>query len=163
MKIVAYSYSEPLLEAAPAPEIWGQEVDRIYQDLGGRQQLQQLLKDCQTEPVKYLLIQRFEELGDTVQQVCAHLAQLETLLTQHYGYTIDRTTLAGNPVVDEIGIRTYLGAPLIDRTGVAIGTICVVDLEPRPWGRTGLETIKSFAAELTAHLDRREAAQHSAR
>jgi transcriptional regulator with XRE-family HTH domain len=27
------------------------------------------------------------------------LAQLETLLTQHYGYTIDRTTLAGNPVV----------------------------------------------------------------
>ncbi len=79
MKVIAYSYTEPLLEAAPAPEIWGQEVDRIYQDLGGRQQLQQLLKDCQTEPVKYLLIQRFEELGDTLQQVCLHLAQLETL------------------------------------------------------------------------------------
>ena len=79
MKIIAYSYTEPLLEAAPAPEIWGQEIDRIYQDLGGRQQLQQLLKDCQTEPVKYLLIQRFEELGDTLQQVCSHLAQLENL------------------------------------------------------------------------------------
>ena len=79
MKIIAYSYSEPLLESAPAPEIWGQEVDRIYQDLGGRQQLQQLLKDCQTEPVQYLLIQRFEELGDDLQQVCAHLAQLENL------------------------------------------------------------------------------------
>ena len=79
MKIIAYSYSEPLLESAPAPEIWGQEVDRIYQDLGGRQQLQQLLKDCQTEPVQYLLIQRFEELGDDLQQVCAHLAQLEDL------------------------------------------------------------------------------------
>jgi DNA invertase Pin-like site-specific DNA recombinase len=79
MKIIAYSYTEPLLEAAPAPEIWGQEVDRIYQDLGGRQQLQQLLKDCQTEPIKYLLIQRFEELGDTLQQVCSHLAQLENL------------------------------------------------------------------------------------
>ena len=79
MKIIAYSYSEPLLESAPAPGFWGQEVDRTYQDLGGRQQLQQLLKDCQTEPVKYLLIQRFEELGDTVQQVCAHLEQLENL------------------------------------------------------------------------------------
>ncbi len=79
MKIIAYSYSEPLLESAPAPGFWDQEVDRIYQDLGGRQQLQQLLKDCQTEPVKYLLIQRFEELGDTVQQVCAHLEQLENL------------------------------------------------------------------------------------
>lgn len=79
MKIIAYSYSEPLLEPAPAAENWGQEVDRTYQDLGGRQQLQQLLKDCQTEPVKYLLIQRLEELGDTVQQVCTHLEQLETL------------------------------------------------------------------------------------
>ncbi|MCC3406668.1 MAG: recombinase family protein [Microcoleus sp. PH2017_10_PVI_O_A] len=79
MKIIAYSYTEPLLEAAPAAEFWGQEVDRTYQDLGGRQQLQQLLKDCQTEAVKYLLIQRFEELGDTVQQVCAHLEQLENL------------------------------------------------------------------------------------
>jgi DNA invertase Pin-like site-specific DNA recombinase len=79
MKIIAYSYSEPLLEAAPAPGFWGQEVDRTYQDLGGRQQLQQLFKDCQTEPVKYLLIQRFEELGETVQQVCRHLTQLETL------------------------------------------------------------------------------------
>jgi DNA invertase Pin-like site-specific DNA recombinase len=79
MKIIAYSYTEPLLETAPAPEFWGQEVDRTYQDLGGRQQLQQLLKDCETEPVKYLLIQRFEELGDTVQEVCSHLAQLENL------------------------------------------------------------------------------------
>ena len=79
MKIIAYSYTEPLLESAPAAEFWGQEVDRTYQDLGGRQQLQQLLKDCQIEPVKYLLIQRFEELGDTVQQVCAHLEQLENL------------------------------------------------------------------------------------
>ncbi len=79
MKIIAYSYTEPLLESAPAPGFWGQEVDRTYQDLGGRQQLQQLLKDCQTEPVKYLLIQRLEELGDTVQQLCAHLIQLETL------------------------------------------------------------------------------------
>ncbi|MCZ0903760.1 recombinase family protein, partial [Microcoleus sp. HI-ES] len=41
--------------------------------------MQQLLKDCETEPVKYLLIQRFEELGDTLQQVCSHLAQLENL------------------------------------------------------------------------------------
>ncbi|MEZ2320532.1 MAG: recombinase family protein [Microcoleus sp.] len=79
MKIIAYSYTEPLLETAPTPEFWGQEVDRTYQDLGGREQLQQLLKDCATEPVQYLLIQRFEELGDTVQQVCTSLEQLENL------------------------------------------------------------------------------------
>ncbi|MET8412809.1 GAF domain-containing protein [Streptomyces sp. NPDC005195] len=69
----------------------------------------------------------------------------------------DYPRFAGNPVVDEIGVRSYLGAPLIDRTGIALGTVCVVDLEPRPWGRAGLETIKTMAAELVEQLGRREA------
>jgi GAF domain-containing protein len=68
----------------------------------------------------------------------------------------DYPRFAGNPVVDEIGIRSYLGAPLIDRTGTALGTICVVDIEPRPWGRAGLETIKSLAAELITKIHSRE-------
>ena len=68
----------------------------------------------------------------------------------------DYPRFAGNPVVDEIGIRSYLGAPLIDRTGTTLGTICVVDVEPRPWGRPGLETIKSMAAELITQIHRRE-------
>ncbi|AXK36731.1 GAF domain-containing protein [Streptomyces armeniacus] len=68
----------------------------------------------------------------------------------------DYPRFAGNPVVDEIGIRSYLGAPLIDRTGMALGTVCVVDQEPRPWGRQGLETIKTLAAELVDQIHRRE-------
>ena len=68
----------------------------------------------------------------------------------------DYPRFAGNPVVDEIGIRSYLGAPLIDRTGTTLGTICVVDVEPRPWGRAGLETIKSMAAELISQIHQRE-------
>ncbi|HEX5205215.1 GAF domain-containing protein [Paractinoplanes rhizophilus] len=68
----------------------------------------------------------------------------------------DYPRFAGNPVVDEIGIRSYLGAPLIDRTGIALGTVCVVDIEPRPWGRPGLETIKTLAAELVAEIHARE-------
>jgi GAF domain-containing protein len=71
----------------------------------------------------------------------------------------DYPRFAGNPVVDEIGVRSYLGAPLIDRTGIALGTICVVDIEPRAWGRAGLETIKSMAAELVERLERREGVQ----
>jgi GAF domain-containing protein len=68
----------------------------------------------------------------------------------------DYPRFAGNPVVDEIGIRSYLGAPLIDRTGTTLGTICVVDVEPRPWGRPGLETIKALAAELVERINQRE-------
>lgn len=68
----------------------------------------------------------------------------------------DYPRFAGNPVVDEIGIRSYLGAPLIDRTGVALGAVCAVDTVPRPWGREGLDTIKSLAMELVVHIDQRE-------
>lgn len=63
--------------------------------------------------------------------------------------------------MDDIGIRSYLGAPLIDRTGIALGAVCAVDTVPRPWGRAGLDTIKSLALELVGHLDRRE--DHSPR
>ncbi|MDR0345530.1 MAG: GAF domain-containing protein [Nocardiopsaceae bacterium] len=68
----------------------------------------------------------------------------------------DYPRFAGNPVVDEIGIRSYLGAPLIDRTGTALGTICIVDREPRPWGRPGLEFIKTRAAEMVDLIQQRE-------
>lgn len=68
----------------------------------------------------------------------------------------DYPRFAGNPVVDEVGIRSYIGAPLIDRTGTALGTICIVDREPRPWGRPGLDFIKARAAELMELIHRRE-------
>lgn len=79
MKIIAYSYSDPLLELAADPNIWETEVERIYQDLGERQQLNQLLQDCQIDPPKYLLVRRVEELGDTLEEVCNFLTQLESL------------------------------------------------------------------------------------
>ncbi|CCK25957.1 hypothetical protein BN159_1578 [Streptomyces davaonensis JCM 4913] len=69
---------------------------------------------------------------------------------------LDYPRFAGNPVVDEFGIRSYLGAPLIDSTGMVLGTVCVADLAPRPWGRIGLETIKTAAADLVVRLERWE-------
>ena len=79
IKIVAYCYSDPLLEPAPEAAIWGWEIDCVYQDIGQRQQLHQLLEDCQTDPTNYLLVRRLEELGDTVSEVCDRLAYLEGL------------------------------------------------------------------------------------
>lgn len=61
----------------------------------------------------------------------------------------------GNPLVDGLGVRSYIGAPLIDRTGTALGTICVLDLEPRPWGRPGLAFIKAKAAEMMEIINKR--------
>ncbi|MCU0565731.1 MAG: recombinase family protein [Oculatellaceae cyanobacterium Prado106] len=85
MRILAYSYSDPLFETRPDPSIWGWEVDRVYQDLGNRQQMYQLFQDFQSHPSKpeaepdYLLVRRLEELGDSVAEVSDRLTQLEQL------------------------------------------------------------------------------------
>jgi GAF domain-containing protein len=69
----------------------------------------------------------------------------------------DYPRFAGNPIVDETGVHAYLGAPLPDPSGIALGTVCVADVIPRRWGREGLQTIKGLAAELTERLVGREA------
>lgn len=79
MKIIAYLYSNPLLETAPNRDIWGLEVDRVYQDRGEYQQLQQLMADCAVETPQYMLVRRIEELGDNVEIICDRLNQLESL------------------------------------------------------------------------------------
>ncbi|MBE9177179.1 recombinase family protein [Oculatella sp. LEGE 06141] len=79
MTIFAYSYSDPLFETVPDASVWGREVDRVYQDLGDRQQLEQLLRDCQDGKPIYLLVRRLDELGDSVQAVGDCLATLESL------------------------------------------------------------------------------------
>jgi GAF domain-containing protein len=68
----------------------------------------------------------------------------------------DFPRFAGNPVVDLFGLHSYMGAPLIDRTGMTLGTICVIDQDPRPWGREGLEFIKSMAARMVEGIEQSE-------
>ncbi|GAA6622391.1 recombinase family protein [Scytonema sp. NUACC26] len=79
MKTFAYTYSDPLLEQNPDPTTWGWEIERTYQDLGKRTELQKLLNDCKTETPTHLLIRRLEELGDTVEEVTSHLTELEAI------------------------------------------------------------------------------------
>ncbi|MEU1082482.1 GAF domain-containing protein [Streptomyces sp. NPDC005908] len=69
----------------------------------------------------------------------------------------DYPRFAGNAVVDEFGVRSYMGAPLIDGTGMVLGTVAVSDIRPRGWGQPGLAAIKAQAAELVVRLERREA------
>lgn len=77
MTIFVYSYTNPLLEIAPDPLSWGLEVDRLYQDIGSREQLRQLLLDSKTHPPRYLLLRGLEELGDNLTDITQNLQQLE--------------------------------------------------------------------------------------
>ncbi len=77
-KIVAYSYTNPLLASPPNSAIWGWEIEQIYQDVGQRQQYYQLLQDCQIDPPQYLLIRRLDELGNTLVEIQKNVSLLES-------------------------------------------------------------------------------------
>ncbi|MGP3973478.1 GAF domain-containing protein [Streptomyces sp. 8N114] len=84
---------------------------------------------------------------------CVHVVARRTALVLED--VRDFARFGVNAVVDEVGVTSYLGAPLIDpATGMALGTVCVVDTRPRPWGQQGLRTIKKMAAEVQQEIVR---------
>jgi len=100
LKIIAYSYSNPFLESLPDPRTWEQEIAQVYQDLGDRHQLAQLLHDVLSDPPDILLIRDLAELGDgvaAVQQVLDQLDQLKiavVTVTNQQIQPLCRTTLS---------------------------------------------------------------------
>jgi hypothetical protein len=87
---------------------------------------------------------------------CPHVVARRKALVLDDVYAYPR--FAGNPVVDELGVRSYVGAPLIDDDGTVIGTVCAVDPSPHSgpeyegWGKRGLETIKQVASEVVSEI-----------
>jgi DNA invertase Pin-like site-specific DNA recombinase len=79
MKVIAYLYCDPLLDLPESDYSWELIPDRVYQDLGQRQQWEQLILDCKVQPPQYLLIHRLEELGDTLQEICDRIKELQAL------------------------------------------------------------------------------------
>lgn len=79
MKIIAYTYTDPSIESAPEVEIWGWEIDRVYQDLGERDELDRLLEDCVRQRFDYLLVRRLDELGDSIREIQQVLSKLQKI------------------------------------------------------------------------------------
>ena len=59
-------------------------------------------------------------------------------------------------VCDTPNIRFYMGAPLINTSGFALGTLCLVDFEPRQMDYQKVEAIKVLARQVVAHLELRK-------
>ncbi len=79
MKIIVYTYTDPLLDKMPNLSIWGWEIDKIYQDIGKRKELNQLIVDIQIEQIDHLLVFNLWELGDNLSEVINHLKKIEEL------------------------------------------------------------------------------------
>ena len=61
--------------------------------------------------------------------ICGHVVAANEVLVAED--TWRDTRFANNPLLREQGIRFYAGAPLRTRDGLAIGSLCVMDVRPR--------------------------------
>jgi GAF domain-containing protein len=65
---------------------------------------------------------------------------------------------ADNPLVTENGFRFYAGAP-IEADGMPIGTVCVLDREPRSLTQSQVETLQALARQVARMIELRRASR----
>lgn len=85
---------------------------------------------------------------------CPHVVAERSTLALNDVFAYPR--FRGNPIVNDMGVRAYLGTPLLDTTNTIIGTVCVADMEPRQWGRKRMENMQRIAQALLSELKLRD-------
>ena len=69
---------------------------------------------------------------------------------------IEEPCLLNNPLVaGDFGLRFYAGAPLVTKTGLNIGAVCVVDKEPRDFSDKDAQLLTRFADNVMTELENR--------
>lgn len=58
-----------------------------------------------------------------------------------------------NPAIDEQGVEAYAGEPLTTSDGHVLGTLCIIDHEPREWQPWELEVLSELSAIAMAEID----------
>ena len=87
---------------------------------------------------------------------CQHaVASREPLLVsdarQHH-------VLRENLAIRDMGVIAYAGIPLIDNDGHALGTLCVIDSQPRHWTTHQIQLLTDIAASVVTEITLAQAA-----
>ena len=58
-----------------------------------------------------------------------------------------------NLAIRDLGVVAYAGVPLITASGVALGTLCVIDHKPRAWTSDQIATLQDLAAAVLTEIE----------
>ncbi|WP_348755952.1 PAS domain-containing protein [uncultured Aquincola sp.] len=86
---------------------------------------------------------------------CAHAIRQPRQVMVVNDAHADARFKANRLVTGEPHIRFYAGAPLVTQTGNAIGTLCVIDYQPRQVDARQMEMLQYLAAKVMQRLERR--------
>ena len=81
---------------------------------------------------------------------CQHaVASREPLLVSD---AREHPVLRDNLAIRDMGVVAYAGIPLIDDAGHALGTLCVIDGQPRHWTSHEVQLLGDIAASVVTEL-----------
>ena len=75
--------------------------------------------------------------------------------------SIDPRSLANSLVAGDFGLRFYAGVPLTTSDGYKLGTLCVIDKEPRPIDKNQIEDLKDLASVVMDQIELRLSARRA--
>ena len=74
---------------------------------------------------------------------------------------LDDQRFSDNPMISEkFGARFYAGAPIVDKNGMAIGTLCILDNKPRKLNSNQIERLKGLAEMVMRQIENRLVNKH---
>lgn len=85
---------------------------------------------------------------------CPHAVAMRSQLA--LDDVFDYPRFKGNALVNDLGVRSYLGTPLRDNTGLILGTVCVADFKPRTWDAQIREGMRELADTLLSEFRLRD-------
>lgn len=85
--------------------------------------------------------------------ICQHLLRQDTPLV--IPDTRNHHLLRDSNVAEDMGIITYIGAPIRDGSGVTIGSVCVVGSEARAWDVLEIASLDNLAHCISEYISAR--------
>ena len=73
--------------------------------------------------------------------------------------TLDDPIYRNVPTVESLGVRSYLGVPLINDSGQALGSFCAIDFKPRQWTPLDVEVMQELCASTLLEIELRSAVE----